>query len=100
MYDLICFLLGRYTLILVYHHIFPSICLFNLSCDITYLGSDSWLLMQTLWCTTLSVHLVTIVDGLSVTTDGRELCQLVRLVLTSRKMVLIVPPPLVPTLLP
>src|SRR3954468_24351565 len=32
-------------LILVYHHLFPSIGLFNLSCDITYLSSDNCLLM-------------------------------------------------------
>ena len=31
MYVLICLPLGRYTLILVYHQLFPSICLFNLS---------------------------------------------------------------------
>jgi hypothetical protein len=29
----------------VYHHLFPSICLFNLSGDITYLSSDNSLLM-------------------------------------------------------
>ena len=34
---------------------------------------------------------VTIVDDISVTTDGRELWLLVRLVSTSRKMVLLVP---------
>ena len=44
-----------------------------------------------LWCATLSVQPVTIVDDLLVTTDGQELCQLVHLVLTSRKMLLIVP---------
>ena len=32
-------------LILVYHHLFPSIGLFNISCDITYLSSDNCLLM-------------------------------------------------------
>src|SRR3954469_19647110 len=48
--------------ILVYRHLFPSICLFNISCDITYLSSDYCLFMQTLWCTTLSVQLVTVVD--------------------------------------
>ena len=35
----------RYTLILVYHHLFPSICLFSLYCDITYLSSENCLLM-------------------------------------------------------
>src|SRR3954464_15055425 len=49
--------------------------------------------METLWCTTLSVQPVTIVDDFSVTTDGQEPCQLVRLVLTSRKMVLFIPRP-------
>ena len=32
-------------LILVYHHIFPSIGLFNLSCNVSYLSSDNSLLM-------------------------------------------------------
>ena len=41
----------------------------------------------------LAVQTVTIVDNLSVTTDGQELCRLVCLVLMSRKMVLSAPRP-------
>jgi hypothetical protein len=49
--------------------------------------------MQTPRCTTPSVTPCTIVDDIPVTTSGWELCLLVRLVLTSRKMVLFVPRP-------
>ena len=65
---------------------FLSIVLFNLSCNLTYLSTDNFLLMYTPWCTsTVSKTFVTIVDDILVATDGRELCLLVRLVLTSRK---------------
>ena len=43
--------------------------------------------------THVGYHPVTIVDDIPVTTGGRELCLLVRLVLTSRKMVLFIPRP-------
>ena len=45
-YILLCFSLGKdIHLIVVYHHVFLSISLFNLYCDITHLRRDNSLLM-------------------------------------------------------
>jgi hypothetical protein len=77
----------------VYKHIFLSIVLFNLSYDLEHISRNNFLLIKHLGLQLCHWDSVTIVDDIPVTPDGRELCLLVRLVLTSRKMVLFVPRP-------
>ena len=78
---------------LIWWSYFPSIM------DLTFLVIYMiWAVIFSFLCKHLGVQLcqwdpVTFVGDISVTTDGRELCLLVRLVSTSRKMVLFVPRP-------
>jgi hypothetical protein len=94
MYIVLYFSLKKVTLlILVHKHIFHSIGLFNFSCDLYDISRNNSLLIKHPDVQPCQWDPVTIVDDISVTPDGRELCLSVRLVLTSRKMVLFVPRP-------
>mgnify|MGYP005831117293 CR=1 FL=1 len=90
----------------VFKHIFLSLVLFNLIIIFSFpLVGLTFLVIIMIYAVLfpcLRKHLgvqlcqqdpVTIVGDIPVTTDGRELCLLVRLVSTSRKMVLFVPRP-------